>query len=60
MKKTRTVPHRRPRLHELKHKGMTRFIRVLNKPCTWIEVDDTETDDDARNRYLARLAFNNA
>jgi hypothetical protein len=45
MKKTRTVPHRRPRLQELKHKGQTRFVRVNNS--TWVQTYLNISDEDA-------------
>jgi hypothetical protein len=47
MKKTRTVPHRKPRYQELKHKGQTRFIKVNNCPATWIETSLDISDVDA-------------
>jgi hypothetical protein len=39
-------------------KHTVKFIRVLNQPATWIEVDVIESAETDREKLLSQLAIN--
>jgi hypothetical protein len=38
-------------------KHTVKFIRVLNQPATWIEIDVIESAETARGKLLSQLAI---
>jgi len=41
-----------------KQKHPVKFIRVLNQPATWIEIDMTESPETVSDKYLKQIEVN--